>query len=656
MCEASAGTLHLEDHEHVIRSLLRPPPQTPESCRSAPAASTATPSTPASTATPLSDIPATRQSVTQSGSHFVSHFSYDDLIAKLTLLSRTFALIARRLLAVSASAADELSECDVRVSLVDCHGTEQVSVVRVYDAFDVLHRRLQKLLPSQLHGWLRIGLLPALSERCDDADIVDPTHASIQPLPTHCLHASVRQLLQHACNTRFPVSSPLPTLRLGCYADVEVWAANTLTQPPHFFRLQNVRVVGDRTLGEHFSSAVSQQLYNRFSLTTQPTWKWFRATRVLGIGGQPLDMDKAVELDSGVRVLSCQLDQPDAVLVASLTALPASSDTRAVSEVQLLVQRLAGDHITLSFDANETVASLKRCLHSSFHVPLDEQELFFQQQPLDDDSLVGECVRAESDARIALLLSSPQPVLVSSVFYNPITYYTHRAVHDVRELMLMRVPARREVRQWAVAQCVEWLEVSRGRMGRVWAALQGRAMKGVSSTGVAWLPDEEEEALWQQTRDTHIRMLDAVDVTSHAAANTAPLAGQRASSAAVVWSHECDAEEDGVPRVEHIDLDDDDDSALDGPRGRPPPHKRSRSAPAVSPSKVLKRRRRMQRRRAAAVVDLRETGVDSESEEREVKRGKARREEGSVVEILSSPETGSRSNATHRQLSFTIVE
>ena len=657
-----AGTLQLEDHEHIIRKLLRPPPQTPETCHSA-TSSTAS-STPTSVLSTLSDITAVRPQVPQSSSHFVSHFTYDDLITKLTQLIRTASLIDRRLLAVSATAADELEACDVRVRLVDCYGVEHVVIVPVFESFHALHRRLLKLLPTQLHGWLHIGLLPASGDDREDKENTSVLHSSILPLPTHCLHASIRQVIQHVHNNHPPLPSPSLTLQLGCYADVEVWVVNSLSSPPSSSRLQNVRVVGDRTLREQFGASISQQLRARFSLTDTPHWRWYRAIRIIGVGGQPLDMDKAVELSGGARVLGCQLDQPDAVLVASITALPPSSTSTVTpalipSEVQLLVQRLAGDHITLAFDANETVASLKHCLHTSFHVPLDEQELFFQQQPLDDDSLIGSYLQDDSDNRIALLLSSPAPVLVSSSVYNPITYYTHRAVHDVRELMLMRIPARREVRGWTVTQCVDWLEVSRGRLGRVWAGVHNRAVKGVSSTGLSWLPDKEEEALWQQTRDSHIRQLDTIDVSGQSVDHVAASTTQRASSAAVVWSHECVAEEDGVARVEHIDLDED-DSVYDEPHARLPSFKRSRSAPIISPSKVRKRHRRQQRRQAAAVVDLRETVVDGAGEE---ENGVVRvgGEEEDVVEVQGqcsrlAASTGSRAMAAHRQLSFTVLD
>ena len=658
-----AGTLHLEDHEHILRNFLRPPPQTPESCRSATSAESTTPTSIPST---VSEPPAIRPLLPPATNHFVSHFSYDNLITKLTQLRRTASLIDRRLLAVSTTAAEELSGCDVRVRLVDCYGAEHGVVVRVYESFHLLHRRLLKLLPAPLHSWLHIGLLPASGDELDDKENVGATHVTtIHPLPMHCLHASVRQVLQHAQNTQILLSSPLPTLHLCCYADVEVWAANTLTQPATYSRLQNARVVGDRTLHEQFSAVINHQLRTRFSFVEQPTWRWYRATRVIGVGGQPLDMGKAVELSGDMRVLSCQLDQSDAVLVASIVTLPPTfSSACASSEVQLLVQRLAGDHITLAFDANETVAALKRCLHTSFHVPLDEQELFFQQQPLDDDSLIGSYLQPESHNRIALLLSSPSPVLVSSVVYHSITYYTHRAVHDVRELMLMRIPARREVRGWTVAQCVDWLEVSRDRIGRVWAAVHGRAVKGESSTGLSWLPDDEEEALWQQTRDSHIRQLDSVDLSSHTPATPAPSSTQRACSTTVVFSHELEAEEDGVARVEHIDLDD--DSIYDEAHTRLQTLKRYRSAPVISPSKVRKRQRRRQRKQAAAVVDLRETVIDSAGEEEEEAVNGRDGEEEDVLEVQVVPQsaqcstpaasTGSRTNAAHRQLSFTVLE
>ena len=663
------SSLHLEDHEHVIRNLLRPPPHTPESCRSAHSAASTTPTSLPSTA---SDTPPqlARPAQPHSNTHFVSHFSYDDLIHKLTQLSRTASLIDRRLLTVSTTAADELAACDVRVRLVDCYGTEHVVVVRGYESFHLLHRRLLKLLPTQLHGWLHIGLPSTDSEVGPDKENVNAVHHSIHPLPTHCLHASVRQLLQHAHAAPLHSPSHLPTLHLGCYADVEVWAVNTLTSPPSCFRLQNVRVMGDRTLREQFCTVITQQLRARFSLSGPPVWRWYRATRIIGVGGQPLDMDKTVELEGAVRVLSCQLDQPDTVLAVSITALPPPASTNSVpsdvsSEVQLLVQRLAGDHITLLFDANETVAALKHCLHTSFHVPLDEQELFFQQQPLDDDSLIGSYLQPDSDNRIALLLSSPSPVLVSFVSYHTITYYTHRAVHDVRELMLMRVPARREVRGWSVGQCVEWLEASRSRVGRVWAAVHGRAVKGVSSTGLSWLPDEEEEALWQQTRDSHIRQLDTVDVTGQTAVQPADLDEQRASSAAVVLSHECEAEVEGVARVEHIDLDDEDGSVYEA-ETRLPRLKRCRSAPTVSPSKVRKRQSRLQKRKpAAAVVDLRETVIDSagegEDEDETVSGGGG--DEEDVVEVTRTAHcsrpavsTSSQGTAAHRELIFTVID
>ena len=663
--EMEAGTLHFERHDDIIRNLLRPPPQTPESCRSAASAASTTPS---SVPPALSDTSAARPPLPQPINHFVSHFSYDDLIIKLTQLIRTASLVDRRLLALSATAAEELEACKARVRLVDCSGAEHVEIVQVYEPFHLLHRRLLKLLPAPLHGWLRLGLLPAPADDSEDKQNVGAAPGSIQPLPTHCVHASIRQLLQHACHDHLTSPSPPLTLHLGCYADVEVWAANTLTSPPTYFRLQNVRVVGDHTVREQFSPAITQQLRARLALTGQPDWRWYRALRVIGVSGQPLDMDKAVELTGAMRVLSCQLDQIDAVLVASITYLPPSSSTTSApaNEVQLLVQRLAGDHITLSFDANETVASLKRCLHTSFHVPLDEQELFFQQEALDDDSLIGSYLQVDSDNRIALLLSSPSPVLVSSVVYQPITYYSHRAIHDVRELMLMRVPARREVRGWAVAQCVEWLEVSRGRLGRVWAAVEGRAVKGVSSTGLSWLPDAEEEALWQQTRDSHLRQLDSVDVSYDPTTDTVPSSVHRAVSATVAkWPHECVAEEDGVPRVEHIDLDDD-GSVYDESHARLLPRfKRSLSAPVISPNKVSKRQRRQRRRQVAAVVDLRETVVDSAGEEEDAVCGQSSEDED-VVEVqvvtrsahcsASTPSAGSRAGVAHRQLSFAVLD
>ena len=573
-----------------------------------------------------------------------------------------------------------LSGWDARVVLVDCYGVEHVVVVPAYESFHALHRRLLKLLPTAMHGWLHIGLLSTSGDKVED-DKENVTHPTIiQPLPTHCLHASIHQLLQHGHERPLAPSSPPLSLRLGCFADVEVWAVNTLTSPHSYFRLQNNRVVDDRTVREQFSCPITQQLQSRFSLTGQPGWCWYRATRVIGISGHPLDMEKAVELTDGMRVLSCQLDQPDAVLVASITSLPSSSGDNSTlsavsSEVQLLVQRLAGDHITLSFDANETVASLKRCLHTAFHVPLDEQELFFQQQPLDDNSLIGSYLPQPSAAvdnnssgnHIALLLSSPTPLHTSSTFYNPITYYTQQAIQLTRHLFTMSIPTRREVRGWGVAECVEWLVECRGRVGAVWAAVDCREMAGVSSTGLVWLVDEEEDALWQQTRDSHLRQLDSIDVSGGLGQSTVhmqkvPSNSQCVSTSAAVLSEACEAEEDGVARVEHIDLDDDDSTMYDKAHTRLPAIKRCRSAPTVSPSKLTKR----QRRRRRTVVDLRETLIDSADEEENTVVGMQREEEDDVVEmeavIRSAPcispvaSMGGRLTATHRQLSFTVID
>ena len=678
-----AGTLHLEDHDQIIRNLLRPPPTTPESCRSTASTSTTTPTTTTTVDSPTSNPPPTQPppSTTQSTTHYVSHFSYDDLIHKLTQLHRTTTLVERRLLAASVSLpAERLAAWDVSVVLVDCYGVEHVVVVRVWDGFHVLHRRLLKLLPTALHGWLHIGLLSSTGgEGSEDKENVQAAHAAaIQPLPAHCMHASVRQLLQHAHQLPPSSTAPLPTLRLGCYADVEVWAVNTLTSPPSYFRLHNNRVMGDRTVQEQFSTAVTQQLRSRFSLTAQPAWRWYRATRVIGVSGQPLDMDKAVELSGGMRVLSCQLDQSDAVLVASIISLPPSSTVAppdVTSEVQLLVQRLAGDHITLSFDANETVASLKHCLHTSFHVPLDEQELFFQQQPLDDTSTIASYLLPTTSPtthnnQIALLLASPPPLHTSSTHYHPITYYTPHAIHATRLLFTTHVPARREVRGWGVGECVEWLAECRGRVGGVWACVEGRVVKGVGSTGLVWLVDAEEEAVWQQTRDSHIRQLDSVDMTGggYGAAPIAPLSTQRACSGTLVLSHEheCEVEEEGVARVEHIDLDDDETVYDAASHTRLPAIKRSHSAPTFSPSKLRKRQRRQRRKQAATVVDLRETVIDSADVEEVAVGGRGAEEEEDVVEmeavVRSAPcvspaaSTASRLTAAHRQLSFTVIE
>ena len=330
------------------------------------------------------------------------------------------------------------------------------------------------------------------------------------------------------------------------------------------------------------------------------------------------DMADAVELQPSMDVLRCGLHHHDCALVAEIITDPIAPAPAAIASslLTLIVQRLGGDHLILSVDGRDSIAQLKRHLHSSYDVPFDSQQLFIRQQMADDDRSLSSYLQPP-DPTLTLLLASPAPLLITAAPHRPIHFYTPQAIEAVRACMQTVTVSRRQVQSWGVTECAEWLESCGDTVGRVWAEVQSLGLKGASATGLRWLREDDEEReemdRWTQegvdrpTRRSRPLTRDEVDVEALQPPDDA-------------YPPATDTADPTLPVVELIHLD---EAAGDWARLRSSRRKRARPMRAVSaPMVVSPRKRRARGGRGmgragggAEVVDLvrEEAGEDETS-------------------------------------------
>ena len=215
------------------------------------------------------------------------------------------------------------------------------------------------------------------------------------------------------------------------------------------------------------------------------------------------DMAQAVELHPSTDVLSCDLHGHDSALVAEhlIDPVDTASAASGPSLLTLIVQRLGGDHLTLSVDGQDSIAELKRHLHSSYDVPFDSQQLFVRQQMAEDDRSLSSYLQPP-DPALTLLLASPAPLLITAAPHRPIHFYSEDAIDAVRGCMQMATVSRRQVQGWSVSECAQWLEECGEVVGKLWAQVQTLGLKGASATGLKWIHEEEDEEREEMDRWT----------------------------------------------------------------------------------------------------------------------------------------------------------